>query len=496
MRTSGVLLHISSLPSRYGIGTLGRAAHEFVDALAEAGQTWWQVLPVGPTGYGDSPYQSVSTFAGNPYFIDLELLCEEGLLFEVECSEVFWGADERTVDYSAIYNGREGLLRRAALRARSAGIIREFEEFRAENSAWLDDYALFMAIKSSLGGISLAQWPAPLRLRDAAALGKARSELAEDIRFYEFCQFLFSRQWRALREHAAERGIKIIGDLPIYVPEDSADVWAHPELFLLDEERRPIAVAGCPPDYFSATGQLWGNPLYRWDRHAADGFEWWCARLEHALKLADTVRIDHFRGLADYWSIPYGDDTAIGGHWEPGPGKAFTDTLRARFGEGRIIAEDLGLLSDEAIELQEYSGFPGMKVLQFAFEGEGESTYLPHNHIKNCVVYTGTHDNDTSAGSLALMNESDRALMSDYLGLGGREPSADDMVRAALMSVADTAIVPAQDLLGLGSEARMNTPGTLGENWAWRLLKGEMAAGCPALERLARYTKISGRKAK
>ncbi len=490
MRASGVLLHISSLPGDYGIGTLGEEARAFVDALAAAKQRYWQILPFGPTGYGDSPYQSFSCFATNPYFIDLHLLVREGLLTETECREVFWGGDDCRVDYGAVYNGREPLLRRAFHRA---GPDPEFDRFCAENADWLEDYALFMSVKRDLGGAPLATWPEELRTRQPQALAETKARLAEDVRFYSFCQYLSEKQWLDLHEYAAGRGVKIIGDMPIYVSEDGADLWARPELFRLDEDLRPTHVAGCPPDYFSATGQLWGNPLYRWERHAADGFAWWRSRIRRALQLCDVVRIDHFRGLADYWAIPYGDDTAVGGEWVTGPGHAFVDAVKAEFGKGKIIAEDLGLLSDAANELLDYSGFPGMRVLQFAFSADAESNYLPHNHIKNCVVYTGTHDNDTSAGALRQMNATDRALFSEYLGLNGREPAAGDMIRAALTSVADTAIVPAQDLLGLDSWARMNTPGTAGNNWVWRMRRGELKEGCPALEHLKRLTEITGR---
>ena len=494
MRASGVLLHISSLPGEYGIGTLGEEARAFVDALAGAKQRYWQILPFGPTGYGDSPYQSFSCFATNPYFIDFRLLIREGLLTEEECGEVFWGAQEDRVDYGAVYNGREPLLRRAFTRARGdSAREKALDRFCAENADWLADYALFMAIKRSLGGAALASWPEELRTRQPEALQAAKERLAEDVRFYSFCQYLSELQWLDLHEYAAGRGVKIIGDMPIYVSEDGADLWSRPELFRLDENLRPTHVAGCPPDYFSATGQLWGNPLYRWERHAADGFAWWLSRIRRALRLCDMVRIDHFRGLADYWAIPYGEDTAVHGKWEAGPGHAFPDAVHAEFGAGKIIAEDLGLLSDAANELREYSGFPGMKVLQFAFSANDESSYLPHNHERNCVVYTGTHDNDTSAGALRQMNATDRAFFSDYLGVDGRDPRAEDMIRAALTSVADTAIIPAQDLLGLDSWARMNTPGTSGNNWVWRLKKGELKEGCPVLERLKRYTEITGR---
>ena len=392
-RSSGILMPVSSLPSPYGIGTLGKAAYEFVDFLADAGQRWWQMLPVGPTSYGDSPYQSFSTYAGNPYFVDLDMLREDGLLTQEEIDAVYWGGDPARVDYAAIYNGRFALLAKATER----GWDRDTEELNAfmeQNRTWLPDYALYMAVKRHFGMRAWTEWEdEDIRLHRPVAVEKYRRELWEDVRLFTYIQFLFFKQWNALRSYARKKGIGIIGDLPIYVAMDSADVWSDPRSFQLDEKNVPTAVAGVPPDYFSEDGQLWGNPLYNWPAMEADGFGWWIRRVDGASKLFDVIRIDHFRGLASYWAVPYGETTAKKGRWIPGPGIRMVRAITGWFPQLQFIAEDLGILTPDVTELMEQSGLPGMKVLEFAFDPVEPGVYLPHNHPKNCVCYVGTHDN-------------------------------------------------------------------------------------------------------
>ncbi len=487
MRKSGILLPVSSLPSRYGIGTFSKEAYTFVDFLAEAGQSLWQILPLGPTGYGDSPYQSFSTFAGNPYYIDLEEFIRKGWLSRRECNACDFGDNDSYVDYEKIYRARFGLLKKACERCRP----REDEDFLAfleENSFWLPDYALFMAIKDSLGGICWIEWPEELKKRRAKALRECRQKLDPEILCYEFEQYMFAKQWQALKAYANGKGIEIVGDIPIYVSMDSADAWADPRLFQLDETCTPTAVAGCPPDGFSATGQLWGNPLYRWEYHKKTGYAWWIRRLEYCFRLYDVVRIDHFRGFDEYYAIPYGHATAEFGKWQEGPGYGLFAALHRALGDKAIIAEDLGFLTPSVLELLERSGYPGMKVLHFAFGDGAGNAYLPHNYKSNCVVYTGTHDNDTSAHWYETLEEAQRVQVDAYLGLSsGRRIAGKDnagksgrdgrrasraLIRAAMASVADTAIIPLQDYLGLGGEARINTPSTLGDNWKWRMKKG------------------------
>ncbi len=490
MRASGILLPISSIPSAYGIGTFSREAYEFVDFLKEAGQTYWQILPLGPTGYGDSPYQSFSTFAGNPYYIDLEELIEEGYLTKGQCDKYDWGSDEQYVDYEKIYRSRFKALQTAF---KNSEIVKseEFQCFEAENSYWLEDYALYMAVKDSLGGISWARWDEDIRLRRERALLSYREKLKEEILFYKFQQYLFAKQWGRLKKYANEKGIKIIGDIPIYVAFDSADSWANPELFQFDDKGLPTGVAGCPPDAFSATGQLWGNPLYRWDYHKQTGYEWWIRRIAYCYQLYDIVRIDHFRGFDEYYNIPYGDKTAEFGKWEKGPGYDLFKTMKEKLGNLPVIAEDLGFLTPSVIKLVKRTGYPGMKVLQFAFDSKEESDYLPHNYTANSVVYTGTHDNDTTVGWYRTMKRSDRSFAKRYLNIKGSKDVEWEFIRAALASVSDTAIIPMQDYLGLGGEARINMPSTLGENWKWRMVKGQAV---PELaERIFRFCKLYGR---
>ena len=489
-RHSGILMHISSLPSPYGIGTLGREAYAFADFLRAAGQKYWQLLPLGPTSYGDSPYQSFSTFAGNPYFIDLDLLAEDGLLSPSDMEAEDWGGESRYVDYGRIYAARFGLLRKAF----QAGYPRDraaVEAFCRENK-WLDNYALYMALKARFGMKSWLDWPdEDLRLRRAEALERAREELAEDIAFYAYLQYLFFRQWDALREYIHSLGIRIIGDLPIYVAMDSADVWAEPEFFQLDEERRPTEVSGVPPDYFTADGQLWGNPLYDYERMEKDGFGWWIRRIEGASRLFDVIRIDHFRGLESYWAVPYGEETAKNGCWRKGPGMALVGTLTGWFPNLSFIAEDLGYLTDEVRALLRESGLPGMKVLEFAFDPREPSNYLPHTYTPHCVCYAGTHDNETLLQWERAIEKKQTAFAREYLGISEAEPLNWAVLRAGMRSVAELFVAQMQDYLELGPEGRMNEPGRGQGNWQWRLQKGEFT---PALVRkIRRCMEIYGR---
>ena len=490
-RSSGILMPISSLPSPHGIGTLGAEARKFVDFLADAGQSWWQILPVGPTSYGDSPYQSFSAYAGNPYLIDLDLLCEDGLLTPAEVNAVSWGTDPTRVDYSAIYNGRFPLLHLAMERGweRDADKVKAFSE---ENDAWLPDYALFMALKRHFGMNAWTEWPdEDIRLRRPEAVARYREELADDIRLFTYIQYLFFRQWEALRSYAHEKGIGIIGDLPIYVAMDSADVWADPRAFQLDERNVPAEVAGVPPDYFTADGQLWGNPLYDWDAMKADGYTWWIRRIAGASRLYDILRIDHFRGLESYWAVPYGETTAKVGRWVKGPGMDLMNVLTEKFPNIQFIAEDLGYLTPEVRQLLEDSGLPGMKVLQFAFDSREAANYLPHTYPRHCVCYAGTHDNSTLMGWKDEAAPADIAMAREYLGLHDEEGFNWGVLRGGQSSVADLFIAQMQDYLGLGSEARMNTPGILGGNWQWRMLPGQITDELTA--RIARMTSLYGR---
>lgn len=472
MRASGILLPISAIPSAYGIGTFSKEAYEFVDFLEQAGQTYWQILPLGPTGYGDSPYQSFSTFAGNPYYIDLEELIRQGILTREQCKACDWGGNEEYVDYEKVYRSRFRVLE-MAFQASNIEKNSDFQKFVKENDHWLSDYALYMAVKDSFGGVSWSEWDEDIRLRKPEAIFAYQKKLAKEILFYKYQQYLFASQWTRLKKYANDKGIQIIGDIPIYVAFDSADTWANPELFQLDESGLPTGVAGCPPDSFSATGQLWGNPLYRWDYHKKTGFAWWTQRIAHCYKLYDVVRIDHFRGFDEYYNIPYGDPTAEFGAWEKGPGYELFKVLKEKLGNMQVIAEDLGFLTPSVIKLVKRTGYPGMKVLQFAFDADGDSDYLPHNYTENSVVYTGTHDNDTTVGWFWSMSRKDRNFAKRYLNFKGNKNVEWEFIRAALSSVANTAIIPMQDYLGLGKEARINIPSTLGENWKWRMRKGQ-----------------------
>ena len=492
MRKSGILLPVSSLPSAYGIGCFSGEAYEFIDKLKAAGQSYWQILPLGPTSYGDSPYQSFSSFAGNPYFISLDDLVEDGYLTREDCTSCDFGDNEEYVDYEKLYKNRFILLRKAYENSHIKDNV-EFQSFVLENKDWLDNYALYMAVKTHFNNTCWVEWDEDIKLRKPEALKKYQKEYADEVEFYQFQQYLFSKQWKALKAYANQNGIKIIGDIPIYVAFDSSDAWANPELFQFDENCNPIAVAGCPPDGFSATGQLWGNPLYRWEYHKETGYAWWLNRLEATFEKYDVLRIDHFRGFDEYYAIPYGEPTAENGQWESGPGYDLFKTMKAALGKKEIIAEDLGFLTPSVLKLVKKTGYPGMKVLQFAFDSREESDYLPHNYTKNCVVYTGTHDNDTTEGWFTALSAKDRRFCRNYLDMKGRGQGKihTAMIRTALASVADTAIIPMQDYLGLDSRARINTPSTLGNNWKWRMkadaFTGELA------EEIRKITKLYGR---
>ena len=414
MRRSGMLLPVASLPSKYGIGTFSKEAYDFVDMLHSAGQSLWEILPLGPTGYGDSPYQSFSTFAGNPYFIDLDQLVGEGLLTEEECNSYDWGNKSNYIDYEKIYLSRFKILRKAYKRS-NIGDSKKFNAYCKKNSWWLDDYALYMSIKDSYDGKPWIEWDEEIRERKEDALLSYKRDLEEEIEFYKYLQYLFSQQWHKLKAYANKKGISIIGDIPIYVSLDSSDTWANPELFQLDKECLPTAVAGCPPDSFCETGQLWGNPLYDWEYHQFTDYEWWIKRIKYSFDLYDIVRIDHFRGFDEYYSIPYGDKTAVNGTWEKGPGIELFKYLRQELGEVDIIAEDLGFLTESVKQLLKDTGYPGMKILQFGFDPREDSDYLPHNYDRNCVVYTGTHDNNTIRGWYKEISREDKKMSVNYM---------------------------------------------------------------------------------
>ena len=477
-RAAGILLSVTSLPSKYGIGCFSKSAYDFVDWLKEAGQTYWQILPICPTSYGDSPYQSFSTFAGNPYFISLEALIEEGVLTEEECGSMDFGNVEDDIDYEKQYWARYPLLRRAYERS-NISQNQDYLRFVEENRWWLDDYALFMAVKNYFDGAPWTKWPEDIRLHWGFALDYYRRELYYDIEFQQYLQFKFFQQYRALKAYANEKGIQIIGDIPIYVAMDSADTWAHPELFQLDEHNVPTAVAGCPPDGFSATGQLWGNPLYRWDYHRQTGYDWWLSRLWYCFQLYDVTRIDHFRGFDEYYSIPYGAATAMEGHWEKGPGLELFRRVEQVLGWHEVIAEDLGYVTDSVRWLVQESGFPGMKVLEFAFDSRDSGSandYLPHNYTENCVVYTGTHDNETITGWFDSISKEEQQSARDYL-CDQRQPKKylyRSFIALVMRSCAKYCIIPMQDYLGLDNSCRMNTPSTVGTNWRWRMKEGAL----------------------
>jgi 4-alpha-glucanotransferase len=480
-RSSGILLHPTSLPGPYGIGDIGPQAHRFVDWLASTGSKLWQVLPLGPTGYGDSPYQCFSAFAGNPYLISPQDLLSDGLLTQDDLNAKPDFLASR-VDFGLLIPWKLELLLKSFSRFQAApeNFQTEFDYFRAENAFWLDDHTLFMALKEANGGGAWNGWPEPLRKRRKSALSKAKNELSETMMRYAFYQFVFFRQWDRLRAHAHQQGVQIIGDIPIFVACDSSDVWAHPELFFLDKDGNPTVVAGVPPDSFSTTGQLWGNPLYNWEIHKQDGYAWWLSRVRASLQTVDVIRFDHFRGFAGYYEIPANDKTAEFGRWVSGPGRDLFRAIDKHLGDGLttsrtglpIIAEDLGLVTPDVIELLKAFDLPGMKVLQFGFS-EPDNPFLPHNYIPNCVAYTGTHDNDTTRGWFESASEHEREFARRYLRVDGSD-FAWDMIRAVWGSVADLAITPMQDVLNCGGDARMNFPSRLGGNWAWRIKEDDL----------------------
>ncbi|WP_297632985.1 4-alpha-glucanotransferase [uncultured Clostridium sp.] len=472
-RSSGILMHISSLPGRFGIGSVGKEAYDFVDFLVKAGQKYWQILPLGHTSYGDSPYQCFSAFAGNPHFIDLDILKAEGLLEEDDYIKENFGEDLEKIDYGLIFEKRNEILNLAYLNFKKRNLNRHedflYKKFKKENSFWLEDYSEYMAIKDKFNLKSWLEWDEDIKNREQRAMDRYRKELKEEMEYYKFIQFIFFKQWNELKEYANYNGVEIIGDLPIYVAADSADMWSNKKMFKIDENDMPKVVAGCPPDAFAVTGQLWGNPIYDWDEMDKEGYTWWISRIKESLKIYDMVRIDHFRGFESYWEIPYGDTTAENGEWVKGPGIKLFNAIKEALGEVNIIAEDLGFMTDEVIEFRKETGFPGMKVLQFGFGGE-DSGDLPHNYEQNTIAYLGTHDNDTIMGwteNLATKKEIEKA--KDYLNV--KDLNSEDYLREIWKSVSFLAVVTMQDLLGLGSEARMNTPSVLGGNWQWRVKK-------------------------
>ena len=492
MRESGILMHITSLPGPYGVGTMGKSAYSFVDFLKKAGQSYWQILPLTPTSYGDSPYQSCSTFAGNHYLIDLDMLVEEGLLKKEELSSIHWCDRENKVDFGIQYRNRLEVLRLAYGRFESN---EDFVNFCRENGSWLSDFALFMALKDANEGKPWYQWETELKIREPNAIWQARRELRDEVSFYSFVQYLFRKQWTALRTYAHKNGIRIIGDVPIYVPYDSADVWSNPELFQLNEDLDPTGVAGVPPDAFSEDGQLWGNPLYRWDLMSQQGYAWWINRLEAAGKLYDVIRLDHFRGFESYWEVPYGDKTARGGRWVKGPDMEFINTIKEKLPQVRMIAEDLGVLTDAVLELRDGSGFPGMKVLQFAFDSREPSEYLPQAYITNTVCYTGTHDNMTTRQWFESASVDAVAYAKEYMALTTEEGYVWGVIRTAMSSVSDLCVIQMQDFLNLGAEARMNFPGTLSDaNWTWRAEKGMLTD--TLAEKIGKMTRLYNRSHK
>ena len=492
MRESGILMHITSLPSPYGIGTMGKNAYKYVDFLEKAGQRYWQILPLTPTGYGDSPYQSFSACAGNHYLIDLDTLVEEGLLQEEEITAVVWGRDPERVDYGTMYDQRTKVLKIACSRFVPDAA---YEAFLEENKSWLEDYAIFMALKDSMKGTVWLDWPEELKCHEEKALQEKRTQLKEAVELQYFLQYQFDRQWKALRSYAGSKGIRIIGDVPIYVPLDSADVWAVPELFQLDDARRPEVVAGCPPDAFTEDGQLWGNPIYDWDKMKATGYAWWVRRLSAAAKMYDVVRFDHFRGFESYWAVPAGDKTARNGRWMKGPGLDFIRAIQKALPDLDFIAEDLGYMTPEVRRLQLDSGYPGMKVLEFAFDSREDSDYLPHLYPEDSVCYTGTHDNVTLKQWFDEASAEDVAYAKAYLGLHEEEGYVWGMIRGAMGSVSRICVVQMQDYLELGKSARMNFPGTLSmDNWTWRATSGFDSEALA--EKILKITKLYGRTKK
>jgi len=493
-RSSGILLHPTSLPSPYGIGDMGEAARHFIDFLYDSGQQIWQLLPLGPTGHGNSPYMSYSSMAGNPILISLDRLLEEGWLYPDELN-ILHDFPADWVDYNRVNVTHTALLKSAAKRFRegaSAEQRQAYDNFCASKSFWLDDYALFMALKDQFAGKSWHQWDEAIARRHPEALENWRSKLSTEVEDQKFLQFEFHRQWADVKTYANDAGVHIMGDIPIYVAHDSADVWAFPDFFHLDPETgEPALMAGVPPDYFSATGQLWGNPIYRWDRLKEDGFSWWIERFRATLDLVDMVRIDHFRGFSGYWAVPQGEETAMNGEWCDAPGDAFFQELGKQLGTLPIIAEDLGVITPDVAALRDKFDFPGMKILQFAFEGGAGNPFLPFNYERNFVVYTGTHDNDTTQGWYQSLNDYERQQVLNYLGCLSSDGIHWDLIRLAMSSIANQAVFPLQDAFGLGSDARMNYPGKGEGNWGWRY-RGDYLSG-ELRDRIRHFTGIYGR---
>ncbi len=467
MRKSCILMHISSLPSDYGIGKIGKSAFDFVDFLVESGVKYWQILPLSPTSYGDSPYSSFSCYAGNPYFLDFEQLKQEGLLKKSDYQNIKWEDNSHSVNYTKIYDNCFKVLKIAYKNYRHE-LSSRYHKFVSENKQWVDDYALFMALKFKNKGKPWYEWDKKLAMREENAVKKAEKELADEIDFFKFIQYKFFKQWNNLKNYANSRGIEIIGDMPIYVAYDSVDVWANPELFCLDKNKQPVDVAGCPPDAFSETGQLWGNPVYKWENHEKQNFEWWVNRIKFASEIYDTVRIDHFRGFESFYAIPFGSKTAQKGEWKKAPGKKLFSTVKEKLGDISIIAEDLGFITPDVRELLDYTGFPGMKVVQFGFS-DYENEHLTHNFsTANCIAYTGTHDNDTLKGWVNSLSKDNIKFCKEYLNVLKKKDIPWAVIRSTWSSVAKIAVAQMQDLLELDSSSRMNTPSTLGENWKFR----------------------------
>ena len=487
MRKSGILLHPTSLYGKEGIGTLGDSLYEFINFLSKSKQKLWQIFPLGPTGYGDSPYQCFSAFAGNPYLIDLETLAKEGYL-SFEDINIDFGDDVEKINYGLIYERKLPILKKAYINFKEDD---DFIKFEKDNSYWLEDFSQFSAFKEYFGGISWLEWPKEYKNRDSKALETLNSKLENEIKYFKFLQYIFFKQWKNVKAYANSKGIEIIGDIPIFVSMDSADAWSNNEIFQFDKDRNPVKVAGVPPDYFSATGQLWGNPLFDWDKLKETGYKWWIDRVKANLSLYDIIRIDHFRGFESYWSINYGEETAINGKWEKGPGMDLFNAIRNSLGDLNIIAEDLGTLTDDVVKLKNDTGFPGMRILQFAFSQDPENEYLPHNYDNNTVVYTGTHDNDTTNSWFSNLNDIEKQEVREYINVYDDNGIVYGLIRAALSSVADIAIIPMQDYLNLGGFARINTPGLAAGNWQWRLkndgLSDELA------KTISHLTEIYGR---
>ena len=473
-RSSGVLMHITSLPGRFGIGTFGKSAYDFVDFLEETKQTYWQILPLTTTSYGDSPYQSFSAVAGNLNLIDFSLLKEDGLLEESDYVNVNFGENPEKVDYALLFEARRPILEKAvANTSKNSVVLAEIEKFEAENSSWLVDYAEYMAIKESFGYKSFIHWDEDIKKGEQAAREKYRTELQDSIRYYTVTQYFFFKQWLALKEYANEKGIKIIGDMPIYVSADSVEMWTMPELFKVDENNEPLYVAGCPADDFSPTGQLWGNPIYDWEKHKEQGFSWWIYRVQESFKIYDVLRIDHFKGFSDFWQIDKDAENAVNGTWEAGPGIELFQKIKEQLGDLPIVAENLGFIDAKAEKLLDDSGYPGMKILQFAFPGE-DNLDRPHHYTQNSVAYTGTHDNDVVNGWYEKLSESEKELVSEYLNRRDDETITEAMIRGIYSSVSDYAIVTMQDLLDKDATSRMNVPSTVGGNWEWRMLAEDL----------------------